>query len=142
MKIGFFGAGKVAVSLGKYFKDNGLDIAGFYSKTFASTEFARDFTETNGYSDLESFVLDCDIIFITTGTAISAMIASITITAKSSIKVNPFFIYYFSVSTMFTLYCLFLRQSLVHKIYATILVVHQLHSAFWKLFFFQFFYLR
>ena len=66
MKIGFFGAGKVAVSLGKYFKDNGLDIAGFYSKTFASTEFARDFTETNGYSDLESFVLDCDIIFITT----------------------------------------------------------------------------
>ena len=66
MKIGFFGAGKVAVSLGKYFKNNGLDIAGFYSKTFASTEFARDFTETNGYSDLESFVLDCDIIFITT----------------------------------------------------------------------------
>ena len=66
MKIGFFGAGKVAVSLGKYFKNNGLDIAGFYSKTFASTEFARDFTEPNGYSDLESFVLDCDIIFITT----------------------------------------------------------------------------
>lgn len=66
MKIGFFGAGKVAVSLGKYFKINGLNIAGFYSKTFASTEFARDFTKTKGYNDLKSFVLDCDIIFITT----------------------------------------------------------------------------
>lgn len=33
MQIGFIGAGKVGVSLGKYFKEKGRNVGGYYSLT-------------------------------------------------------------------------------------------------------------
>ena len=56
--------------------------------------------EDGQIKDIYLTYTDKNIIFNTIGTAISAMIASITITASSSIKVNPFFIFYFSYSML------------------------------------------
>ena len=41
MQIGFIGAGKVGVSLGKYFKEKGRNVGGYYSLTRASAEIGR-----------------------------------------------------------------------------------------------------
>ena len=40
MQIGFIGAGKVGVSLGKYFKEKGREVAGYYSLTEKSAQWA------------------------------------------------------------------------------------------------------
>ena len=66
MNIGFIGAGKVGVSLGKYFKTNGLELAGYYSRTFSSAKEASEFTDSKPYEDLNSLIKDSKIIFITT----------------------------------------------------------------------------
>lgn len=66
MNIGFIGAGKVGVSLGKYFKANGLKLTGYYSKSYNSCKEACEFTASKHYKDLHSLIRDSKIIFITT----------------------------------------------------------------------------
>lgn len=66
MKIGFYGAGKVAFSLGKYFSDNKLTLSGYYSLHEDSAMLASQFTNSKFYSSLNSFIEESDIIFITT----------------------------------------------------------------------------
>lgn len=66
LKIGFYGAGKVAFSLGKYFADNKLALSGYYSLHENSAMLASQFTNSKFYNSLNSFIKDSDIIFITT----------------------------------------------------------------------------
>lgn len=65
MQIGFVGAGKVGVSLGKYFKEKGRKVGGYYSLTRESAEWAAAFTETKCYENLEEVVSSCDMILFT-----------------------------------------------------------------------------
>ena len=65
MKIGFIGAGKVGVSLGKYFKDFGENISGYYSKSYSSALFASEFTNTSAFSQLCEVLKESDMILIT-----------------------------------------------------------------------------
>ena len=66
MKFGFIGAGKVGFSLGKYLKENNIDLNGYYSKSKHSSREAAIFTNTKQYNNLENLIKDSDTIFITT----------------------------------------------------------------------------
>lgn len=65
-KIGFIGAGKVGVTLGKYFSINELQLSGYYSKNLTSAKEAAIFTNSSYYENIENLVSSSDIIFITT----------------------------------------------------------------------------
>lgn len=65
-KIGFIGAGKVGVTLGKYFSTNNIEVCGYYSKTEASSKEAAEFTNSKIFSSLEQLTESCNMIFITT----------------------------------------------------------------------------
>lgn len=65
MKVGFIGAGKVGFSLGKYLKEQGINISGYYSKSQDSAKSAADFTNTKKYISIENLLSDSDTIFIT-----------------------------------------------------------------------------
>lgn len=65
MQIGFIGAGKVGVSLGKYFKEKGRAVAGYYSLTETSARWAAEFTDTTYYENLQTLISDCDILMFT-----------------------------------------------------------------------------
>lgn len=66
MNIGIIGAGKVGVSVGRYLKDNNIQIAGFYDIDCDNAAFAAQFTNTDCFSDLEKLVRMSDTLFITT----------------------------------------------------------------------------
>ncbi|MCR2032514.1 Rossmann-like and DUF2520 domain-containing protein [Anaerofustis stercorihominis] len=65
MKIGFVGAGKVGVSLGKYFKLHKKDVIGYYSKNPDSAREAAKFTDTDYFSTLYDILNSCDALFLT-----------------------------------------------------------------------------
>lgn len=64
-QIGIIGAGKVGVSLGKYFCQHGLQVRGFYSRTSASAEFAAEFTGTKVFNTYGDMVKECNVLFLT-----------------------------------------------------------------------------
>ena len=65
MKIGFIGAGKVGVTLGRFFSDNGLEVSGYYSKDPVSAKEAADLVCSRCYDTLAE-ILECsDILFLT-----------------------------------------------------------------------------
>lgn len=66
MVIGFIGAGKVGCTLGKYFVDGNISVAGYYSKNVISAQTAAEFTDTRYFEKLEDIVSVSDAIFITT----------------------------------------------------------------------------
>lgn len=66
IKFGFIGAGKVGFSLGKYLKENNINISGYYSKSQHSAKEAAIFTNTQQYNNLEDLIKNSDAIFITT----------------------------------------------------------------------------
>lgn len=66
MNIGIIGAGKVGVSVGRYLKDNNIQISGFYDINSDNAAFAEKFTQTDCFSDLEELVRMSDTLFITT----------------------------------------------------------------------------
>ena len=66
MEIGIAGAGKVGCSIGRYLREQGFSIAGYYSKTKESVDFAATFTETKAFGSLGELLARCDILFITT----------------------------------------------------------------------------
>ena len=66
MNIGIIGAGKVGVSVGRYLKDNNIQIAGFYDIDCDNAAFAAQFTNTDCFSDLDKLVKLSDTLFITT----------------------------------------------------------------------------
>lgn len=65
MQIGFIGAGRVGVSLGKYFREKGQKIGGFYSRTPTSARWAAEFTGTKCYESLQEIISSCDMILFT-----------------------------------------------------------------------------
>ncbi len=66
IKIGFIGAGKVGFSLGKYLKENNINISGYYSRSEHSSKEATIFTGTKQYKEILDLINDSDAIFITT----------------------------------------------------------------------------
>lgn len=65
MQIGFVGAGKVGVSLGKYLKEKGRKVGGYYSLTHESAVWAAEFTGTKCYNSLREIISSCDMILFT-----------------------------------------------------------------------------
>lgn len=65
IQIGFIGAGKVGVSLGKYFKEKGRRVGGYYSRSPKSAEWAAEFTGTAHYESLEEITSSCGMILFT-----------------------------------------------------------------------------
>lgn len=65
MKAGFIGAGKVGFSLGKYLKEKGTELTGYYSRSNRSAIEAAEFTDTKCYENLADIVNDSDTLFIT-----------------------------------------------------------------------------
>lgn len=66
MNIGIIGAGKVGCSMGKYMKEQGLTVAGYFSRHRESSEHAGTFTETKVFEHLEDMIQECDILCIAT----------------------------------------------------------------------------
>ena len=66
MTIGIVGAGKAGCSIGKYLREQGAAIAGYFSKSRESVESAATFTGTKAFSSLGELVRKSDIIFIAT----------------------------------------------------------------------------
>ena len=65
MKIGFIGAGRVGCTMGKFLKDTGYDIVGFFD---VNPDFAREaarFTGTLFYMNPEDLLRDSEMIFLT-----------------------------------------------------------------------------
>ena len=65
-KIGFIGAGKVGVTLGKYFSMHGTKVCGYFSKNSNSAREASEFTASICFRALKDLVNACNLIFITT----------------------------------------------------------------------------
>lgn len=66
MKLGFIGAGSVGTSLGLYFKERGVHITGYYSRTKASAQYAASLTGSYQYNDIASLLEECNMVWITT----------------------------------------------------------------------------
>lgn len=74
MELGFVGAGKVGVTLGRYFTEQktklddssiNVTVSGYYSRTQTSADLAATWTNSKTFSNLSTLVEDCDIIFLT-----------------------------------------------------------------------------
>ena len=65
MRYGFIGAGKVGFSLGRYLREGGEDIAGYFSSNPASAKEAAEFTGSRAYDTAAELLADCDRVFLT-----------------------------------------------------------------------------
>ena len=65
MKIGFYGAGRVGCTLGRYFREHGLNVTGFYSRNPEHAEEAAQLTGTSRYETCESLLDENDVLFLT-----------------------------------------------------------------------------
>ena len=65
MKIGFYGAGRVGCTLGRYFKDHGLSVTGYYNRTKERAEEAALWTGTLCYDSVSSLLDASDVVFLT-----------------------------------------------------------------------------
>ena len=65
MQISFIGAGKVGVSLGKYLKEKGRKVGGYYSLSPESAVWAASFTGTKQFNHLEQIMSSSDMIIFT-----------------------------------------------------------------------------
>ncbi len=65
MRIGFIGAGRVGFTLGKYLREHGADISGYYSRTAEHAKEAALFTDTRMYDDPDKLIKDSDCIYLT-----------------------------------------------------------------------------
>ena len=65
MKIGFIGAGKVGKALGLYWKDHGLELSGYYSRSPQSARDAAALTESQAFSTLKEVIDVSEILFLT-----------------------------------------------------------------------------
>jgi len=64
VKIGFYGASKAGISLALYFKEHGLEITGFYNRTYEKAIKASSMTKTHAFKSPEKLVEASDVIFI------------------------------------------------------------------------------
>lgn len=66
MKIGFIGAGKVGVSLGRLFAEHGVTVTGYFSRTPEHTKQAAEFTGSQPFAALSELAEASDTLFVTT----------------------------------------------------------------------------
>lgn len=64
-QIGFIGAGKVGISLGKYLKLRGLSISGYFDKLDELSLYASMETASEHFAELSQMVEVSDVLFIT-----------------------------------------------------------------------------
>lgn len=65
MRIGFIGAGKVGFSLGRFMKEGGVQVTGYYNRHREGAIEAAEFTGSICYDNLEELVQSSDAIFLT-----------------------------------------------------------------------------
>ena len=65
MRIGFIGAGRVGCTFGKYFREHGIEVSGYYNRTAEKAKEAAEFTDTLYYEDVNDLISESDAIFIT-----------------------------------------------------------------------------
>ncbi len=65
MRIGFIGAGRVGFTFGKYMKEHGLQVAGYYSRNPEDSKAASEFTGTLQFNNKEELVDSCDLVMLT-----------------------------------------------------------------------------
>jgi len=65
LKIGFIGAGKVGTALGLFFKEHGLQITGYASRTLESADRAALLTQSQAYSTFSGLISNSTVVFIT-----------------------------------------------------------------------------
>ena len=65
MRIGFIGAGRVGFTMGKYLKEHGVSISGYYSRNAEHAKEAAAFTDTSYYLDAFRLIDSCDAIILT-----------------------------------------------------------------------------
>ena len=65
MKIGFVGAGRVGFSLGKYLQDQGVEVAGYCSRSIQSARDAATFTGSRVFGSVRELLPVCDMLFLT-----------------------------------------------------------------------------
>jgi predicted short-subunit dehydrogenase-like oxidoreductase (DUF2520 family) len=65
LSIGFIGAGRVGITLGRYFFAKNQKIAGYYSKTYSNTRQAAEFTQSTACRSVEEILNQSEIVFIT-----------------------------------------------------------------------------
>ena len=66
MKIGIIGAGRVGCSIGRYMKEKGARLAGYYDVDSGVAKEAAEFTQTDVFGAIQELLDSSDIIFITT----------------------------------------------------------------------------
>ena len=66
--IGFIGAGKVGVSLGRYLFEDcpNARLCGYYSRSIESSNYAAKITNSAQFNNLEKLIEKCNILIITT----------------------------------------------------------------------------
>ncbi|MBO4394966.1 MAG: DUF2520 domain-containing protein [Eubacterium sp.] len=65
-KIGFIGAGRVAVSIGKYLLERGIPVVGYYDTSPQSADEAATFTDSQAFTSEQGVIAAGDVIFIAT----------------------------------------------------------------------------
>lgn len=65
MRIGFIGAGRVGYTMGKYLKEHGVSISGYYSRHDEHAKDAASFTDTSYYLDAYKLIDSSDAIILT-----------------------------------------------------------------------------
>lgn len=63
--ISFIGAGKVGTALGLYFKQKGLQVGGYYSRTYQHAVDASKLTESRAYSSITELLSDSSMVWLT-----------------------------------------------------------------------------
>ena len=64
-KIGFLGAGKVGTTLGKYFAEHSVEVAGYYSRSISSASEAAAFTGSRVFETARDVLAASDVLFLT-----------------------------------------------------------------------------
>lgn len=63
--ISFIGAGKVGLALGLYFKQKGLNIGGYYSRTSINAQDAANKTDSKAFASTEKLMENSTMVWIT-----------------------------------------------------------------------------
>ncbi|WAM31051.1 Rossmann-like and DUF2520 domain-containing protein [Caldicellulosiruptor naganoensis] len=64
MKIGFYGASRAGISLGLYFINKGLEVVGYYNRTYEKAKEASNLTNTKVFKTPEELIKSSDVIFL------------------------------------------------------------------------------
>lgn len=64
-KIGFLGAGKVGTTLGRYFAEHSVEVAGYYSRSISSASEAAAFTGSRVFETARDVLAASDVLFLT-----------------------------------------------------------------------------